>query len=123
MNYSTHAVLPSITRSVWWSARILSALILLFWGFLILGHLVGDEGRSSRPLTTNDYISLTTMIIALVGLAVAWKKELIGAVVTLIAMLIGAVINWRVLIFPGILVPITACLFLLSWWMNRSRNE
>ncbi len=123
MNDSTHSMLPSITMFVRWGARILSALILLFWGFVILGHLMSDEGRSSRPLMTNDYISLTTMIISLVGLSVAWKWELTGAVVTLVSVLIGAFINWRVLVFPGTLIPIVACLYLLCWWMDRALND
>jgi hypothetical protein len=64
------------------------------------------------------------MVISLVGLAVAWKWELTGATMTLVAVVIGAVINWRVLAFPITLIPLTACLFLLSWWMNRTRiNE
>jgi hypothetical protein len=62
-----------------WSARILSALILLFWSFFIVASLAGDEGRSSRPLMTSDYISLTAMVISLAGLGVAWKWERIGA--------------------------------------------
>jgi hypothetical protein len=123
MNSSTHSMLPSMTMLVRWSARILSALLLLFWSFFIIGHLTGDEGRSSRLLTPNDYISLMTMIISLIGLAVAWKWELTGAAMTLVAVLTGAFINWRVFVFPGTLVPIVACLYLLCWWMSRARND
>jgi type III secretory pathway component EscS len=104
-----------------WSARILSALILLLWSFFIVAHLAGDEGRSSRPLTISDYTSLTAMVISLAGLGVAWKWERIGAVVTLSAVSIGAIANWKSLAFPISLIPLTACLFLLSGWMGRRR--
>ena len=68
-------------------------------------------------------MSLTTLVISLVGLAVAWKWELAGATMTLVAVVIGAVINWRVLVFPGTLIPLAACLFLICWWMNRTRID
>ena len=123
MSNVAHSVSPSITTVVRRGARILSALILLFWSFFIVAHLVGDEGRSSRPLMTRDYISLTTMVISLAGLGVAWKWELIGAALTLGAVLVGAVANWRTLVFPGALTPLAASLFLLCWCMSRTRME
>jgi hypothetical protein len=63
------------------------------------------------------------MAASLVGLVVAWKWEFAGAVLTFVAVLIGAVVNWRVLIFPGTLIPLTAGLFLLSWWMSRENHS
>jgi hypothetical protein len=50
--YSAPTMLPLVR----WSARLLSALIVLFWGFFMVAHLVGDAGQASRPLTSNDYI-------------------------------------------------------------------
>ncbi|HEX5082599.1 MAG TPA: hypothetical protein VFY40_11175 [Blastocatellia bacterium] len=113
-----HSASPFMATSLRWSARILSALILLFWGFFIVAHLVDDEGRSSHSLTPSDYISLTAMLVSLAGLGVAWKWERIGAAVTLVAVSIGAIANWRSLYFPMSLIPLTACLFLLSGWIG-----
>jgi hypothetical protein len=112
---------PSMATALRWSARILSALILLLWSFFIVAHLAGDEGRSSRPLTTSDYTSLTVIAISLAGLGVAWKWERIGAVLTLSAVSIGAIANWKSLAFPISLIPLTAFLFLLSGWRGRRR--
>ncbi len=123
MNDLAHSALPSITTATRWGARALSVLILLFWGYFIVAHLVGDAERSSRPLNVNDYVSLTALAISLAGLGVAWKWELIGAVMTLGAVLVGALVNWRVLVFPGTLIPLTACLYLLSWWISRTRVD
>jgi hypothetical protein len=123
MNDDTHPALPSIISMVRWGARILSALTLLFWSFFIVAHLVGDEGRASRPLNTGDYISLTTMGISLAGLGVAWKWERIGGAMTLVAVSIIAVANWKILTSLIAIIPITAILFLLCGWMSSTQME
>ncbi|MBS1790239.1 MAG: hypothetical protein JST85_21115 [Acidobacteria bacterium] len=102
-----------------WSARLLSGMIVLFWGFFLLANLFGTAERSTRPLIWADYVMLAGIIIAVAGLATAWKWELLGASITLIAFGIVAAINWRVVIFPGTLIPSTALLFLASWWIHR----
>jgi hypothetical protein len=111
-------IAPSVTF-LRWGARLLSSLILLFWGWFLLAHLFGEAGQSSRPLTTPDYVGLTALLVSLVGLAVAWKDELVGGALTLAAVGIGAFINWRVLAFPATLIPVAAVGFLACWWMSR----
>jgi hypothetical protein len=96
-----------------WGARILSSVILLFWGWLLLAHVVGEEGGDSRPLVIGDYVVLTATVVSLVGLAVAWKWELVGGILTLAATLIAAFVNWRVLTFPCVLIAIAGLLFLI----------
>jgi hypothetical protein len=64
---------------------------------------------------------VTSLVASLLGLAVAWKWELTGGVVTLGAMLIVAFINLRgVLLTPWVVVPLGALLFLVCWWMRRA---
>ena len=116
-------VVPVAATVVRWSARLLSVVILLFWGFLLVAHLFGEAGRASRPLTSADYILLAVMILSLVGLLLSWKWEFNGAVMTLVAVLIGAIVNWRVLIFPGTLIPVAAVLFVASWWLARATRR
>jgi len=53
------------------------------------------------------------MIASLCGLATALKWERSGATLALIAVAIGAVLNWKVLLFPAILIPVAAVLFLV----------
>ena len=109
-------------RTVRWIARILSVLIILFWGGFIVGSFVSSirGEHSSGMLSMHDRIGLTLMFAWLLGLALAWKWELAGAALTLTAILIQAFfINWRVVAGFGILPPITALLFLLCWWIGR----
>ena len=105
-----------------WGARILSGLIVLFFGFFLVAHLMGDQGQATRPLVRGDYIILATLIVSLVGLLVAWKWEFAGAAIALIAILACAVVNWRILVSPGALIPITSVLYLLSWRLCRAAS-
>ena len=106
-----------------WVARGLSGLILLFWGFFMAGHLLGDAGRASHPLTANDRVQFAMMLVSLVGLVAAWRWELVGAALTLAALAVEAFINPRALTGLGLLPPITAVLFVLCWWMGRSPRQ
>jgi hypothetical protein len=111
-------VLFRTVKTFRWIARILSALIILFWGVMIVGSF------SSRPLPMRDRMGLTLMFAWLLGLALAWKWEFAGAALTLAAFLIQAFfINWGVVAGFGILPPITALLFLLCWWMGRQSRQ
>jgi hypothetical protein len=107
-----------------WAARLLSIAILAFWGWFLVAHLFGDAGRPSRPLVWGDYAILTAVVASLVGLAVAWKWELLGVALALAAVAGGALLNWRMLVVPGAPVLVTAALFVTGWWMSGApRNE
>ncbi len=108
------AMIQSNARVIRWAARLLSLGVLAFWGVMLIGHLVGDAGRPSRPLVWQDFSLLGGTLLALAGLALAWKWELGGALTTLGATAATAVINWRVLMFPGTLIPAAAILFLAA---------
>ncbi len=83
----------SLVLPVRWGARVLSALIVVFFGFFLMAHLIGDQGQPSRPLMWNDYVILTSIVISLAGLLLAWKWELAGAAITLIAIAVCAAVN------------------------------
>jgi hypothetical protein len=114
----SHEIHPTLAV-VRWGARILSVPILLFWGWFLLAHLIGDVGEPSRPLVAGDYVILTSLVASLAGLALAWKWELTGATLTLAALTVCAYFNWRVLIFPGTLILVAAVMHLASWWMGE----
>ena len=117
------AKLPIAATIVLWSARILTCAILSFWALFIAAHLVGDAGAPSRPLTLADYASLITLVASLLGLGLALKWSRRGAAITLAAVALGAFVNWRILLFPATLVPITAALHILySYLQNTMRH-
>lgn len=105
-------------------ARTLSMLIILLWGYFIVAHLFGSAGQSSRPLTASDYVQFSMVLLWLVGLAIAWRWELAGAVVTLTAAMVAGLINPKAVTGWGMLPAVTAMLFLFCWWVSRaSRHE
>ena len=104
-------------------ARTLSVLMLLFWGYFIVAHIFGDAAEPSRPLTVRDSVQFAMVVLWLVGLAVAWRWELAGAVVALTAALIGALLNPNAVALAAI-PAVPALLFLSCWWESRpSRHE
>lgn len=119
MQNSTSSTFPALPPTILWVARILAIAIFGVWGFFIVAHLLGDAGTSSRALTPNDFASLSAMVASLLGLGLSFKWERLGATFTLVAVATGAVMNWKVLVFPGTLIPIVAALFL---WHSYFRN-
>lgn len=105
----THSRIAMLT----WIPRVFSGLILLTVGGFMLAYFVGGEESSSRTLVLADYLGLTALVASLVGLAVAWKRERLGAAITLVSVGVGIACNWHVITFPLVLIPIAAILFLL----------
>lgn len=106
-----------------WAARGLSALVLLFWGFFLVASFFGGESEASRPLSARDYVGLVTMGLWLIGLVIAWKWELLGGVVVLVAYVSAGVANTSVFSLPFLIIPTAAVLFLASWWLRRSSHS
>jgi hypothetical protein len=119
MNDFTNLV-PSAATLVRWGARLLGVGILLFWGYFILAHVFGDDARHFRGLAWQDSVVLTALGVSLAGLAVAWKWELTGGVMTLMGVLVGALVNRGMISGPYVLIPIAAMMYLLSWCMSRA---
>lgn len=107
-------------RAFRWTARGFSLLVLLFWGGFIVAHLLGDAGRSVRPLGVHDAAQIALMLLGLGGFAFAWRHEAAGAVVTLAATTGAALLNPRAVTGFGALPLVAALLFLLAWHLGRA---
>lgn len=103
-----------------WVARVISVPVLLYCGFFLVANLIGINEPPSLPHNMRDFIGLTALIVSLAGLVVAWKWEVAGAAVTLVAVLIGIVINPIGLLSWLAAIPVDALLFLLCGWMSRT---
>jgi len=110
-----------------WSIVIIAIGLLIFAGLLI-------ESLMADTATTPDYpwwenLMPMMMFLAIVGLAIAWRWEGLGAVITFVGLLANLVLyivtgRSEVLIVLAIMIPvlIPAVLFLICWFRYR-RNE
>ncbi len=97
-----------------WILRILSGVIILFSLIMFIGENSGD-------LSTNAILQLSISGIGLIGLGLAWKWELTGGIISLVAYLVLTIINPRVLDFSLVYFwPAIAILFIVLWAINRS---
>ena len=106
-----------------WTLRVLSAIFIIFFLFMFIGETLD----SANPLSTNSIIQLSLMGIGLIGLGLAWKWELIGGIIALVAFVGLAIINPETLHFSLLLLyPATAILFIVLWALSRNeivKNE
>ncbi|MDX2429672.1 MAG: hypothetical protein QNK35_01990 [Bacteroides sp.] len=102
-----------------WILRGFSGLIIVFFLFMFIGETLDSE--SGKPLTNNAILQLSVIGIGLIGLGLAWKWELTGGIIALIAFIGLAIINPDTLqpsllfIYPG-----TAILFIMLWAISRN---
>ncbi len=109
-------------RITFWSSRILACAILALWGLFIAAHLIGDAGASSRELVLGDYVGIVSMVVSLAGLVIAFKWEVFGGVMSLVAVAVGAMVNPQTILSPVMLIPAAAMLFLAHAWSTKTES-
>ncbi len=73
-----------------WTARVLNALTLSFILFFIFAHILGDAEKGNGFTDHNEMVLFAFFpILTIVGLALAWKWEMIGGVISFTSMLIA----------------------------------
>lgn len=107
-------------KVIWWSARILSLLVIGFSLFMFVGYRFFHDSGEPNPLSTQAIVEFVFVGIGFIGLLLAWKWEILGAVISLLGFALLCMIFPVVLILPLMYVwPINAVLFLLLVEMKR----
>lgn len=97
-----------------------SGLIILFFLFMFIGETFFGE-ISEEPMSTNAILQLSVLGVGLIGLGIAWKWELTGGIVSLVAFVVLVIVNPTVLESPLMFVwPLTAILFIVLWAKGRN---
>ena len=111
-------------------ARVMSVILISFFLLIFIGEeLQSAEKGTSSPMTFHTFLLIVLFAITLIGLALAWKWELIGGIISLlsfIALLIGIYIfNPSVLTKMALLLiyPVNAILFIFVGYRSKSLNQ
>ena len=102
--------------------RIMSVLFIVFFLLMFIGEtFFQDEAFKLKPMSTNSIIQLLLFAVSMIGLVLAWKWELWGGILSLVAIAVLAFVNPNVLDFPLLLIyPLTALLFIVLWAIDRA---
>jgi len=111
-----------------WTARIWGTISLLFLLFMLGAHILGSFSGSAEGGgfgSTREFISfLFFPVSTIIGLALAWKWEGVGGLVTLVGMIAFHVIRPDLILDPmidGLAAP--GLLFLIYWGIIRGRSH
>ncbi len=106
-----------ITRVIRWIARILGLLLIL----LTLFFAIAESITSTNPNAEQTPIAmLLAGFFILGGLGLAWKWELIGALISLLGFIGIGVLNPDAMTKPMMyLFPLIAILFLICWSLSK----
>lgn len=113
-----------------WTARIWGLLILVITILAIIGHIIAPDTEPGTYPPAENLIPVS-IVISVLGLAVAWKWKLAGALINIGFFSLNLLIYWLIqghfLPFPVILVLspiyIPGILFLVCWFLTRSLHE
>lgn len=105
-------------------ARILSALFVGFALIMFIGETLESAQRVTyEPMTFNTILQLALFGIGLLGLALAWKWELIGGIISLIAFITIFIVNPDALLWPMLIFPGNAILFIFVAYRSKQSKQ
>lgn len=112
------------TRVIRRIARILGLiLILLTLSFAIVYIFFPEQQNPNAEPNPTPIAMILAGVFILGGLGLAWKWELIGALISLIGFIGVGILNPDVMTKPMMyLFPLTAILFLICWWLSKSQS-
>jgi hypothetical protein len=101
-------------------ARIMSAIFVGFALLMFIGEAIQSNKRGTgEPMTTYTIVQLTLFAIGLLGLAFAWKWELTGGIISLIAFITIFIVNPDALLLPMFIFPGNAILFIVLGYRSK----
>ncbi len=102
-----------------WAARISGLITVGFFSFLFLNEFTSPHGNP--PVTFVEWIGILLLTLACVGMLIAWREELLGASISLLALLaLMLMVTFNQYAAVGILA-IPGTLYLLDWSLRYHR--
>lgn len=103
-----------------WVARITGSLMCLVFLFFFVGEAISPHKSPNEvPIDANSVLQLTLTFIGIIGLLLAWKWELPGGVIAIVAFLALGMANPRTFPFPLAVFLVPAILFIITGWLDK----
>ena len=115
------------TRIIRWIGRAWAALMVTFMLFMFIAHIIEDGIGPALNFSLRDSTMMVSMVISVLGLALAWKWERLGGILALGGMVAFYILDFAftgtfprgpvflIIAFPGVL-------FLLSSLETRDAS-
>ena len=105
-------------------AKVLSGIIVVFALIMFIGETMESHKRgTSEPMTLYTMLQLMLFGIGLLGLALAWKWKLTGGIISLFAFITLFIVNTDALVWPMLIFPAVAILFIASAYLNMQSKK
>ena len=102
------------------SGLLIAFSLAMFISYRLYPETAGMPPGEAIPLSTNAIIGLSIMGMGLIGLGLAWKWELTGSIISLVAFVVYGIIHPGIWQNPWFLIwPVTAILFIVLWVKSR----
>jgi hypothetical protein len=112
--------ISSSNRSIMWTARIISLIMIALTLFFAIAEGITEQKPYAAP---TPVINIVAGVLMLGGLALAWKWELYGSLISLVGFVGVLIVNPSVITAPAMyLFAVPAILFLGYWWLNRTKR-
>jgi hypothetical protein len=123
---STANVVPRSVKIIRWVARIWSILVFV----VVLFVIFTPDPCATEPVPFEDWFLLSLWGVAILGLLVAWRWELVGGIIP-IATLFFRELAWIVLkgewmvnfLIVWLSIAPPAILFLVAWGLERMADK
>ncbi len=105
---------PTVRKAILWTARISSLAILAFFYFFIGAHVVEaiQGAEPPHPIPLQEKAMMLSGVLGILGLTLAFFKERIGSVISLIGMVaFFAIAPYLLLNFYFVMLLIPGLLF------------
>lgn len=109
-------------KLILWTARITGTLLLAFLLFMLVGHLVGDA-NGPEGMRFNGGTEILSFILfpvgSIIGLALAYKRALLGGLIAVLSMALLFVMRPDLLSLSFVLMMLPGALYVTYGLMSR----
>lgn len=113
-----------LTNIILWTARILGSIIIAFVIFFLAAHIFGNNESGEGFRDSKEIITFLLFPIgSTIGLAIAWKWEGLGGIITIISMIGLFYLRPDLLNSFYIVIPIIPGLLFIAYWLITKNRK